>query len=300
MRPFGYHIKGGTLMGSALKEAVEKGFTAAQIFLGAPQRFESSEVSAREFDLFQRVKQESGIRVFVHASYVLHAWAKPENVLRNNIAIAAAIGRSGVLGCDGYVLHTGGTKWYEPTQYAQVLEALLDRCSMANLEKCPLLIENCASGKLMSGDLSLIAEMTNRFRSRGWNIGVCLDTCHAWAFGYDFSDRDVLDFMYELLRSEVKLIHLNSAPQTVSCGSHFDRHSSIEKGCIDPHAFERLLVKFSGIPCIAERDDVSDVIRDGLFVKAVDSVGLCDQCKGLLPETSGMVETEYIGPLEQQ
>lgn len=276
MRPFGYHIAGGQILGSSLHTAVAAGFGATQIFLGPPQQMKIKKPPLNETELFKRVKRDSGIKVYVHAPYVLHAFAKPENRAKNNAFVRDAMEFAAELGCDGYVLHMGGTKWYSASDYDTVFLELLGKLTGV-VEHCPLLLENCASGNDMSGDIATIAGLIQRRQTDAkHNLGLCLDTLHAWAWGVNYRDPEVFQHLMNHLR-HLKVIHLNSGPAQAECGSKFDRHASLKDGIIPMQSFIDILRALPNVPCIAERDKYPDVLSDWTTVNYIDN--LCEQCE---------------------
>jgi deoxyribonuclease-4 len=273
MRPIGYHITGGQRLGSSLLATVDAGFTSAQIFLGPPQKFRQDPIPQDEASLFRRIKRNSGIKVFVHAPYVLHAFAKPENTSKNNAFLKKLVQMASELECDGFVLHMGGTKWYEPAQYHSVASKLFDDIfGKDEGQPTTILFENCANGNHMSGDIYTINNLISELKTEGHNVGLCLDTLHAWAYGYNYQDPSHLHKVLEpRMLSHLKLIHLNSGPEKASCGSKFDRHEAIHKGCIPQECFTTLLKALPNIPVIIEGHEFSDILSDIAFVKHVES-----------------------------
>jgi deoxyribonuclease-4 len=273
MRPTGYHITGGQRLGSSLLATVDAGFSAAQIFLGPPQKFRQDPIPQDEANLFRRIKRNSGIKVFVHAPYVLHAFAKPENTSKNNTFLKKLVQMASELECDGFVLHMGGTKWYETAEYHHVATKLFeDIFGREEGQPVPILFENCANGNDMSGDILAINNLISVLKTQGHNVGLCLDTLHAWAFGYNYQDDSHLRMVLEpRMLSHLKLIHLNSGPDKVTCGSKYDRHEAIHKGCIPRECFSTLLKALPNIPVIIEGHEFSDILSDIAFVKHVES-----------------------------
>jgi deoxyribonuclease-4 len=275
MRPIGYHITGGQRLGSSLLATVNGGFTAAQIFLGPPQKWELTTIPKDEANLFRRVKTQSGIKVYVHAPYTLHAFAKPENAEKNNGFLKKMLVVATDLGCDGFILHMGGTKWYESdVAYTEAANRLLNDLFMGvKNTPCRLMFENCASGNDMSGNLETISDLLTYIQVElEYNVGLCLDTLHAWAWGYDYRDKSAFTELvkWEKIRRHLSLIHLNSGPEKSSCGSKYDRHEAIHKGCIPQDCFKDILRAFPTIPVIIEGHDHSDILSDLSFVKHVE------------------------------
>lgn len=283
MRPFGYHIPGGQHLGTSLKAAVDLGFTAAQIFLGPPGRAAVSNIPLPEFRLFLDVKRSTGIPVFVHAPYVLHVFARPENKHKNHHTLKKFYDTACNLECNGLVVHMGGTKWYDHGSDGNVYSTeAVDFLNVldARGKKCTVLLENCANGNAMSGNLRDICNLLTYLKQSGYSVGLCLDTCHAWAWGYDYRDANQLAVVTsEMVSQHLKLIHLNSAPIQVVCGGKYDRHSSLDSGCIPKSSFESILRSFPEIPAIAERDDVNSVYSDLHFVRYIDENGVSNDAR---------------------
>lgn len=270
MRPFGYHISGGQFIGSELRSTVQAGFTAAQIFLGPPKFMSFKRPPEVEVSLFKHIKETSGIKAYVHAPYVLHAFAKPENKIKNDNCVYQALKFADELGCDGYVLHMGGTKWYEETQQLPIALELFDLLKKDAIA-CPILFENCASGPPLSGDLSKITDLISQLQSHDCKVGLCLDTLHAWAFGYDYCKLEDFQRLTDWsVLSKLQLIHLNSGPETVSCGSNYDRHAGLMDGIIPVQFFIDFLKAVPGISVISERDNYHSIMNEASFVSTVD------------------------------
>jgi deoxyribonuclease-4 len=120
-----------------------------------------------------------------------------------------------------------------------------------------LLLENTAGTKnSMGGDIEDIAEIIGRLNDKS-GVGICIDTCHAFAAGYDITTEEGLSSFLELISSEIgpeklKVIHLNDCKGTL--GSHLDRHEHIGLGNIGDDAFRRIVnnPKLRDIPFILE------------------------------------------------
>lgn len=280
MRHFGYHCSVHDVgnypyvdrLISALETAKTQGFTAAQIFLCSPQQYTLPSCTAPELIRFKEWKYQSGMKIYAHASYTLHTFAKPENVSRNNAVVRQHVWRAASLGLDGYVIHMGGTKWYEDgpdpmVKYYELAKTLCNTIGGEALHTTPLLLENCASGNQMSGHVSVIIDTILDLRSLYFNVGLCLDTCHAFAWGLEFQP----DYLWiSRLASVLKLIHLNNASQKVKFGSHLDRHDSLLNGVIPLKTFKWLLSKHPECPVILERDNMTDIMHDQVMLQVLD------------------------------
>lgn len=269
MRKIGMHISGGSSIGSSMVSA-SSFWTSCQVFLGPPQTATLAVVSDTQKQYIEQM-QLNGMMSYVHAPYVLHAFADPKRVQKNNHALRLHVTQANLLGMSGYVVHMGGTKHYESP--SALFDAFLTMLKIVvSTEQCPVLLENCASGPEASGNLSIICEMIDEVRSAyDIPVGLCLDTCHAYAWGYDLNDSGVVEQVARTVSSYVRLLHLNSAPEKVKCGGHLDRHASINHGVISKDSFSKLLNLLPDIPVIFERDSPIEALEEAKFVRACDA-----------------------------
>jgi deoxyribonuclease-4 len=244
------------------------------VFLGPPRNFNLFRLTPLQVTTFATAKRESGVKVYAHAPYVLHAFSKPENVKKNNGALSKAFKLAANLGLDGYVLHMGGTKSYhwdtassaEPNSRSAI-DALTDLATTIGpevLDRCPMLLENCASGNALSGNLAVITALVG---SLPFNVGICLDTLHAWSWGQQ------LDYgtpWTNTLMEHVRLVHLNSGPNGFAFGCKRDRHEELTSGSLPISHFVQLLMAHPELPIIVERSNVGGLGRDMAVVGTVD------------------------------
>lgn len=277
MRGIGCHIPSSRKSFSSIPLNISTvGFQVAQVFIGDPKTY-----NVHKFDPQQiaRFREERGIHktnIYVHAPYVLHAFAKPENKRKNNAAIRRHLQECVALGIDGYVLHMGGTKQFdeaiEANDYTPVYKALEELCSTVGSEilaQCPILLENCASGNIISGSPDAIKNCIIYVNERGFNVGMCLDTLHLYSWGYNLMDGSG-PFLSSIL-SKIKLIHLNSGPQGITFGCRRDRHASILDGCISREVIVKTLYALQGVPIILERDNLPSVNHESQVVRLIDA-----------------------------
>jgi deoxyribonuclease-4 len=234
---------------------------AIQIFTRNQRQWRVKPVGPREARDFREAMQRSGIRLAVaHASYLLNL-ASPDSTLnrRSRRSLAREIRRCADLGIPLLVLHPGSHMgaglMVGISRVADGIDWALGRT--ANDDSVKLLVESTAGqGSSVGGSFEHLAEVLKRSRY-GRRVGVCLDTCHLHAAGYDLASSRGYEetwraFDRALDRSRLGLIHLNDANGRL--GSRRDRHAGIGKGALGLSAFRRLMIdpRLQNVPMILE------------------------------------------------
>lgn len=279
---FGVHvsIQGGFI--KALDRAVARDCELLQVFSQPPRGWVFPRVDEREARNFKKLLKEKNLTPLVlHAPYLLNL-ASPSFSLRLRSAwsliAGAEVGEK--LGASYLVFHPGSSR-EAPLKVGlknliDVLEYVLSR-SRGNII---FLIENtAASGHLLASSFRQIGEVLKAFPHEK-RLGVCFDTAHALASGYNLSSEEGF---YQTIREmeksfgleKVKLIHANDSHYPV--GSARDRHAHIGEGYITLGGFKRLVnfAPFQEIPCILEtpRMSLEDDLRNLSTIRSlVESV----------------------------
>jgi len=232
---------------------------AIQIFLKNSNQWKAKELAEADRELFVQARKNSGIRAVVaHDSYLINlASPDPELYKKSLAAFIEELRRANFLGVPYLVLHPGAhTGAGIKAGIAGVAKAL----SRALKEVEPpvqILLENTAGQGSSLGDRfeqlgGILEKMKDTKRA-----GVCLDTCHMFAAGYDIRTKEGYE---ETIREidrcvgigRVKAFHVNDSKKGL--GSRVDRHSHIGQGFIGLDAFRFLMndKRFSSIPKILE------------------------------------------------
>jgi deoxyribonuclease-4 len=271
--PLGAHtsIAGGFDRAIARGEAI--GCAAVQIFVKNASQWRAKPIGEAERDAFRAAHAASPIGpVFAHASYLINlAAADAEILARSRTALGDELERCAALGVPALVVHPGAHLGRGVEAGIAAVAASLDAVYAA-LPDCPtvtLLELTAGQGSVLGrtpGELAAIAAAAER-RDR---LGVCLDTCHAFAGGYAIDEaKGYADFFAEVEATvglaAVACIHLNDS--VGERGSHRDRHAHIGEGRIGLACFERLLAdpRLTRTPMILETEpgpDGSEHARD--------------------------------------
>jgi len=244
--PLGSHVSTQGGVEHVPARADEIGADAIQIFTSAPQRWSGSRISDESAASFRAGVIESGIRTTVaHDSYLINLATDRDDLLARSIsAFDAELERASLLGLDYLVTHpgnaTGGNRTEASNQNAQAVAAALTSFP----DGPTVLFETTAgAGTALGSRFDELALMLERIPAELSNrVGVCLDTAHVFAAGYDLESNpiSVLDaFDREIGLERLCLFHLNDSVGTL--GSRRDRHANIGEGNIGSEAFGRLL-----------------------------------------------------------
>jgi deoxyribonuclease-4 len=284
--PVGTHVKVGPgLVKGTLKGARELGLEALQIFTGNPRGWALSAGRPAEDAAFREGCAESGIRVVIHAPYLVNLGSPtPETYERSVASVAHNLRRAVEVGAEGVVVHTGsyvattGAPGLHDAALARVREALLPILDTVADDDLPwLLLEPTAGqGRSLCAGIEDLAPYLAALDHHP-KAGICLDTCHAFAAGAPLDEEGgttrTVDRVVEIAgRDRLRLVHANDSKDPR--GSMRDRHERLGEGHIGIGAIRELLAHpaTAGVPFILEtpgsRDPGSDQIA---LVKALRS-----------------------------
>jgi deoxyribonuclease-4 len=245
-------VTGGLATG-ALSYAAEVGAEVIQVFVSNPRGW-----AAGPGDPGQDTRlRESGIPVFIHATYMINLGSGNQEVAAKSAdALAHALRRGGEIGARGVVVHTGSAVgWDRPQALRQIGEIALPLLDKLGDDDPDLLFEPMAGqGQMLcarTGDLASYLSAVEHHPK----AGVCLDTCHLFAAGHDLTaDGGVAAMLGELAAAgaggRVKLVHANDS--LLGCGSKRDRHETIGAGQIGTAPFGELLAALADVPFVVE------------------------------------------------
>ncbi len=247
MPRLGAHMSIAGGVEQALLRGKEVGCEAVQLFTKAPNRWHARAFKPAEVARFVRVQEEVGIApVFAHDAYLINL-ASPDNALweRSVDAFVEEVERCHLLGLPYLVTHAGSHKESgEGAGLQRIVEALDLVCERTPEAQVQILLETTAGqGSALCYRFEHLAWIIERAACPE-RLGVCFDTCHVFAAGYDLRTPEgyaetmaQLDALVGLER--VKAFHLNDALKGV--GSRVDRHTHIGQGTLGLEPFRMLL-----------------------------------------------------------
>ena len=243
----GVHVSGLGRIYEAPQAADALGCNTMQIFSRSPQMWRRKGLELDDIEQFKAQAQHFKIKpIFIHIPYLINL-ASPEHLLYriSTKAYIDDVKEAALLNADYIVTHMGSHKETSEKEGLKRLTKALNKI----LEKTAgsevgILLENTSGsgswlGYTFSHQQKVIAGIEDKSR-----IGLCLDTAHAYAAGYDLASQAGLDRLIDEIGSLVgfdylKLIHLNDTK--VALGSKIDRHFHIGQGNIGMQGMKRIL-----------------------------------------------------------
>lgn len=248
-------VAGGLI--NAFNEVHENGLDVFQIFTKNQRQWKEKVVEEPEAKPFRdQLKKDKIGYAFSHATYLINI-ASNDEILRNNsiAALTGEVQRCHALGLKYTVLHPGAYKTGSETEGIKLIaDALKLVLKTTKGMKVKILLENTAGqGTSIGYKFEHHREIMNRTESE--RIGMCFDTCHAFAAGYDIRTRggmeDTLSVVDELIGlNNLYVFHLNDSKGDLR--SRIDRHDNIGKGKIGLEPFKVIMNAFSHVPKVIE------------------------------------------------
>lgn len=267
---FGLHLSIGGRLADAAENGRAIGCQALQIFSGNPRGWKKPPMDMERVGEFRAAVAAAGIEpVVVHATYLINLAAPEDGVYGLSVGtFLDELRRSAALGARYYVVHSGSHKGQgEELGRRRIIEALR-RANGELAERPEILLENTAGTANSLGttfeDLALLLEGAACPR-----VGVCFDTCHALAAGYELRTPDsagkLLDQFERVLGLQhLRCLHVNDSKGGL--GSHLDRHAHIGAGAIGARGFRAFFSdrRLWELPAILEtpQDDPDDARRN--------------------------------------
>jgi len=266
-------VAGG--VSKAVDRAVLHRCEALQIFSKNASQWRGKPLDSAEVAAFRRRIDETGITPVVsHASYLINL-ATTFPLLRDQsiAAFVDELDRADTLGLLGVVIHPGTcTAGSEDDALRLIGEAIRSAFKARPRRKTMVLLEHTAGqGRTVGHRFEHLAAIIGHLDGSA-RVGVCLDTCHLVAAGYDIVSDGGYQQTFEALDrlvglDRVKVFHGNDSKKP--CGSRVDRHEHIGKGCLGLAPFRRLLhdPRFANLPMLIETAKASRSERPGAIVK---------------------------------
>jgi len=254
----GFHCSVGKGLENTVKEALCLGCEAIQIFSRSPRAWGKKEFNPGDVEKFHRLLKKHNIHpLVVHMLYLANLASSDETLYAKSVAVLTdELKRCKILKAQYLVIHPGR---YSTGTFNQGIENIIDGINRAFADvknDTVLLLENLAGGKTDIGwRFEEIKFIIDNIRDKK-RIGVCLDTCHLYAAGYDISKngfgKTVAEFDRIVGLKYLKMLHLNDSKEEL--GSKIDRHTHIGEGRIGIAGFRAVInhPKIKNLPGILE------------------------------------------------
>lgn len=270
-RCLGAHMSIAGGFDKAVERGESIGCSAIQIFTKSNRQWHAPTVDPEQVTAFHDALKNSSIEpknIIAHASYLINIGSNnPATVKRSIHALREELARCEQLGIPGLVLHPGSATGASEEDCLRTIAHSLDEA----LEQAPghakILLETMAGqGSSACYRFEQIAEIIKLSRHKQ-RLGVCVDTCHIFAAGYDIRTpatyKDTWQQFDEIIGLErLHAIHLNDSKKPL--GSRVDRHADIGKGEIGAEGFRLLMhdPRFADIPKVLEIPETTEMMAD--------------------------------------
>lgn len=267
----GAHVSVAGGVERAPARAREIGARVLQLFTKQPNRWREPVLSEERRAAFRAARREHGIHTAIsHNSYLINL-ASPDPRLhrRSLLAFTRELERCACLGLELLVTHPGSaTDGDRASGLERTADAIAGALPQVQARTVVLLEATAGAGNALGASFEELAAMIERvptaLRSR---VGVCLDTCHVYAAGYDLvGDYDgVMRHFHDVIGPKrLRLFHLNDSRHPL--GSRKDRHEHIGQGALGEAPFRRIMTdpRFQRVPKIIETPRAGDGVRHDL------------------------------------
>ena len=257
-------VEGG--VASAPLNARAIGAGAFALFTRNPSRWRSEPLLPSEIDAFKRNCEECGYsaaQILAHDSYLINLGAKdPKKLFLSRTAFLDEMERCEQLGLTMLNFHPGShLNEMSPEECLDRIADSINKTLDATTGVKAVIENTAGQGSNLGYSFEQIAHIIDRIEDKS-RVGVCIDSCHAYAAGYDLATDQGYAAMWNEFDRVIGLnylsgMHLNDSKKGL--GSHVDRHESMGKGAIGMRFFELLMAdkRMDGIPLILETPDPS-------------------------------------------
>jgi deoxyribonuclease-4 len=254
----GGHVSTAGGLVKAYERGVEFGCEALQIFNQSPRMWRPTQWKQDDVDEFRARMSGGPIKsVVIHAVYLTNAASKDKEIRRKSLASLTHSLRMGdAIGADGVVFHPGSTVG-EPHGPALKRAGKAIEHVLGESESTPLLLEDTAgAGNTLGRSFAELAELI-QLGGAGKRLGICIDSCHLLASGYDIRTTGALAEVVDELAAVIGLerlrcLHVNDSATPL--GSNRDRHASLPNGDLGREGLGAFLSepRFEKLPALLE------------------------------------------------
>lgn len=284
----GCHVSIAGGIDNSVVRAEELGCNTMQIFSKNASTWREKVLKKDEVESFRENLKNSNINpIFIHTSYLINLASSSDELYFKSInAFLEEMKRADLLLPDPYLIihpgaHTGAGEEYGIQRIIRALNIILEKS--VDLKTMILLEDTAGSGTHLGYTFRQLKRMMEGAKDRK-KIGMCFDTCHAFAAGYDLSHQEGIEQTLEeidkyLGLERLKVIHLNDSKFPL--GSRKDRHMHIGKGYIGLEGFKVLVNHkyLKDLPFILEtpKHDEKDDLKNINLVKSL--VEVSNRCR---------------------
>lgn len=252
----GCHVSIAGGIDKAPERAAILGCEAMQIFTRSPQGGKAPELTPELISEFKlKAKSYKLKAIVVHTPYYINFASANNRVRYGSVSVVRdELERASLLGAEYVMTHLGSAGELSEKEATEKTSEMLKKCLENYTGSAKLLLENSAgAGNIIGDDLKELAQIIKLTDSDAI-AGICLDTQHSFASGYDWRDfeKTLKRIDTEIGIDKIKLLHVNDS--LTDLGSHKDRHDHLGKGKIG-------LAAFKNITAFAKTRDITMIVE---------------------------------------
>jgi deoxyribonuclease-4 len=270
----GAHMSVAGGVSNAVDRALLHGCESLQIFCKNANQWNAKPIAPHEIARFRQRVEETGLTPVVsHGSYLINLATTHHELRQQSLAaFIDELDRAESLGLRGVVIHPGTcTAGSEDDALRLIAEAIANAFKARPRQKVKVLLEHTAGqGRTVGHRFEHLAAILGHLDG-SHRVGVCLDTCHLLASGYNIADAAGYDDTFESFHrivglDRLEVFHGNDSKKP--CGSRVDRHEHIGKGFVGLEPFRRLLAdpRFADKAILIETEKARAAERAGALV----------------------------------
>jgi len=279
----GAHVSPAGGPAKAVERGAEAGADSIQIFNQSPRMWRGRDYTADEVAAFHEARKQHKMGpVLIHAVYLLNCASEDKDLRDKSLtSLKLALRDGDALKAQAVVLHAGSAKAGEVGPAIKRAGKVLKE-ALAETDRCPLHLENTAgAGGTLGRSFHELAELVDA-AGGGKRLGVCLDSCHLYASGFDIRKpaglAAVLDDCLALVgKGRLGSLHINDSK--VKLGANADRHAHLGDGELGDAGCAVFLSepRFEGLPCILETPRPNGLAGDLERCKSLRKRGLANR-----------------------
>ena len=254
----GAHVSPAGGVEKAVERGVERGCHAIQIFNQNPRAWKPREYPDDEVEAFHAAKDASDVEaLLIHAVYLLNCASEDPEIRDKSLAsLISSLDAGDRLGAHAVVLHPGSAKTGDVGKAIERAGEVIGE-ALKKTDRCPLHLENTAgAGGTLGRSFTELAALIDA-AGGDERLGLCLDSCHLFASGYDIRTAEGLTTTLDECVDKVGIervgsLHLNDSQTPL--GANRDRHADIGEGELGDDGCAVFLSepRFDRLPCVLE------------------------------------------------
>jgi deoxyribonuclease-4 len=264
----GIHVSGAGGIENIVPKALEAGSEVLQLFISAPQQWRPPNISDEQAETFRQALNVAAIPAYFHGVYLVNLAADNDAMFGRSVGSLKQYMRwAGELGVAGTVFHVGSHKGAGFERYKdQIVKGMREVLVYADNDALLIMENNAGQG---GGVGSTFNELGTIIKALDGDprVRVCMDTCHAFAMGYDIASKEgcaraMEEFDQEIGLNRLEAVHANDSKMPL--GGLRDRHENIGDGHIGVDGFGTVMSHpaFARLPFILEVPGIDDAGPD--------------------------------------